>query len=217
MTDSGAHKPKGENAEWEGPHSSYAVVKSKQELFEEIFATADPIRPSEEGAQSEGQNGTSGSPILAPSSAEAGKEKNRKPGANQTKLYAALGVGLGVLAALAVVAFFLHQGGSDGSTDLGYVTSSPYGLKGHLLAKWTNRVEYHLSVEPANPGQRAAFAYVVNNSPRPLSVEIQLKDALGQVLCGNTIVLKFDPRKATPDAASDSEPNSGKASKADAC
>ncbi|HEV2484983.1 MAG TPA: hypothetical protein VGT08_05580 [Terracidiphilus sp.] len=120
-----------------------------------------------------------------------------------------------MLAALAVVAFFLHQSNSDGSTDLGYVTSSPFGLKGHLVAKWTDRVEYHLSVEPADLSQRAAFGYVVSNSPRPLSVEIQLKDTLGQVLCGNTIILKFDPRKAPSDAASGSEPKARKASEAD--
>jgi hypothetical protein len=215
MTDSERHDPKGESAEWEGPRSSYAVVKSEREISEPVFTTAEPIIPSGEGAYLHGQNGNGGSPIFNPSTAEARKELDRRPAPNQTKLYAALGVGLGLLAALAIVAFFVHQGGSDGSTDLGYVTSSPFGLKGHLVAKWTDRLEYHLSVEPADPAQRAAFSYVVTNSPRPLSVEIQLKSALGQVLCGNAIVLKFDPRKAPRNAAADSEPKARKTSEVD--
>ncbi len=215
MTDSDTHDPKGKSEEWEGPRSSYAVVKSDREISEPVFTTAEPILRSAEGAHSQGQYGTNGSPIINPKSGEARKEQDWKPTPNQTNLYAALGVGLGLLAALAVVAYFVHQSGSDGSTDLGYVTSSPFGLKGHLVAKWTDRLEYQLSVEPADPAQRAAFSYVVANSPRPLSVEIQLKSALGQVLCGNAIVLKFDPRKAPRNAAADSEPKAKKTSEVD--
>jgi hypothetical protein len=104
MADLDTHNPKGKSEEWEGPRSSYAVVKSEREISEPVFTTAEPIRPSADGVHSRGQNGTSESPILNPRSGEARKEQNRKPTPNQTKLYAALGVGLGLLAALAVVA-----------------------------------------------------------------------------------------------------------------
>jgi hypothetical protein len=41
----------------------------------------------------------------------------------------------------------------------------------------------------------------VSSPPRPVSFDIQLKDSAGSALCDKTIVLKFDPRQAVPNGA----------------
>ncbi len=86
--------------------------------------------------------------------------------------------------------------------DLGSVISNPYGLTGHLVLIWSQKFEYQLVVEPNDPVRRDGFSVATTSAPRPLSVDIQLKDSHGSVLCGKTILLKFDPRRAAAMAAS---------------
>jgi hypothetical protein len=81
------------------------------------------------------------------------------------------------------------------------ITESAYGLQGQITTKWDDKLDYTLIIQPGGSKQQAGFAYTVSNAPRPLSIDVQLKDPLGFVLCSNTVVLKFDPRRATTLAA----------------
>ena len=51
-------------------------------------------------------------------------------------------------------------------------------------------------------------------SPRPLSISIQMKDPFGAVLCGDTILLKYDPRNAPGIAVAEPGPKATKAEQA---
>jgi hypothetical protein len=106
---------------------------------------------------------------------------------------------------------FLHPGNQAVTSDLGQVTADEYGLKGHLVAEWKDKLEYHLTIEPSDPGQRAAFSTDVNSSPRPLSVDIRVKDPFGANLCGTSILLKFDPRNGPAGATIEPGPKAGNA------
>jgi hypothetical protein len=72
-------------------------------------------------------------------------------------------------------------------------------LKGQLFVEWDKKVEYRLSLEPDDADHKAGFAFAVANSPRPLSVGIQLKNSQGFELCAKEIVLKYDAGKVSTD------------------
>jgi len=130
---------------------------------------------------------------------------------NPTKFYAAICAGLGVLLALIFAAVNLGPGNPEGRYDLGPVTSSATGLKGHLYINWEKTLHYRVSFETSDPDQQAGFAFTVANPPSPLSIEIQLQDNKGFVLCSREILLKYDVQSADaaanlpnkPPAASD--------------
>jgi hypothetical protein len=77
--------------------------------------------------------------------------------------------------------------------DLGNVTTGTGGLKGHLTTSWSTKLTYHLTVGPENPAQQEAFALAVSDPPRPLSIEVDLRSAAGQVLCDQPVVVKYNP------------------------
>jgi hypothetical protein len=80
-------------------------------------------------------------------------------------------------------------------------------LKGHLFTKWEdNKLQYRLSVQPSDDDLHKAFAFAVSNPPRPLAMTVQLKDAMGFVLCTHQILLKYDPVGAAAAAAADAPP-----------
>jgi co-chaperonin GroES (HSP10) len=135
-----------------------------------------------------------------------------KSESSQTRKYAAIGIGLGLAVGLTIAVFFLHPGAQSGLNDMGEVKSIEFGLKGHLYTEWKNeRLSYHLTVEPATPAQRAGFLADVNSSPRPLSIILQAKDPFGAVLCGDTILVKFEPRNAPANAQQRPLPKSSRA------
>jgi hypothetical protein len=80
--------------------------------------------------------------------------------------------------------------------DMGSVNANAQGLKGHLSTSWSEKLVYQLDMKPTEPGLRDAFAATVSNPPAPLSVNVELKSATGQVMCNQQVVLKYDPRKA---------------------
>lgn len=80
--------------------------------------------------------------------------------------------------------------------DMGSVNSRTSGLRGHLTTSWSEKLAYHFVVGPSDPAQNEAFAQTVNDPPRPLSIDLQMKSAAGEVLCGQQVVVKYDPRKA---------------------
>jgi hypothetical protein len=200
--------PKGENTEVDMPVSSYAVVQSKPFADDVRFVAAELYPPAEENADGKKQK-TGKTPVVAPSTSPAKTEAREKAAGNRTKVYAALGVGLGMLAA-GIGVFFIHPGKQDGSFDFGSVTAKAYGLKGHLTTNWGDRLDYKLTVEPSDPKEQASFQNAVSLSPRPLAVDIQLKDATGQVLCNNPVLLRFDPLRNNPASTSDPGPRGRK-------
>lgn len=87
--------------------------------------------------------------------------------------------------------------------DMGLVSSGVGGLKGHLSTSWTDKLVYKLELGPDDPAQQDAFAMTVSDPPRPLSVQVELKSASGQVLCNQKVVVKYDPRRAVPSSGAD--------------
>ena len=203
-------KAEGEQPRPEGqPRPEYAILPSQREEPESNFValqfhTAGTPAPAQE------QTAPAESSVPKPSLSELPVKQIQKLTASKTKVYAAMAVGVGLLVGLICAAFFIHPG-QNGSNDMGAVTAGAYGLKGHLTLTWGDRLSYHLSVEPSEPGQYPAFLSAVNGSPRPLSVSILLKDPFGAVLCGNTILLKYDPRNAAPSVVSEPEPKNKRA------
>jgi len=127
------------------------------------------------------------------------------PAANTIYIFAAIAAILGILVGVAVALIAWSPAGRGSPYDLGTVISNADGLTGHLILTWNQKLGYRLVVEPSDPVHLAGFSQTVNNAPRPLSVDIQLKDSAGSVLCARTILLKFDPRQAAALAASDGE------------
>ena len=194
------------------PVPEYGIVSSNRQVPESSFAGGQ-FHPTGEGAQREGQNAAGGSPTLEPQLSQRSNARIKKLASSQTRVYAAIGVGLGLLVGLLVAVIFLHPAVPGGPNDMGSASAGEYGLEGHLATNWKEKLEYQLIVEPGDPSQRAAFAFDVNASPRPLSVAVQMKDPFGAVLCGDTILLKFDPRNAPAGALANPGPKGAKSEK----
>jgi len=126
---------------------------------------------------------------------------------SQTRVYSAIGVGFVILIGVAIAVAYWTGSSPEGRYDLGSVTSSATGLKGHLFVEWDKQLDYRLSIEPDDPARQAAFAAAVANSPHPLSVEIHLQDSEGFVLCSKEILLKYDAGNAIEiaDSAGDAQ------------
>jgi len=131
------------------------------------------------------------------------------PTANTTYIYAVIAIGLGILFGLAFALIALRPNGRSNPYDLGSVVSNADGLTGHLILNWTDKLHYHLVVEPSDPLKLAQFSLAASSPPRPLSFDIELKDSAGSGLCNRTIVLKFDPKQAAAFAAANSAPQDG--------
>ncbi len=204
--------PRNEEAAATPPVPEYEVVQSKREQPESGFV-AEQYRPVAVGGPAARQNGPIQS--LGPQARLSGAsiERIEKFASSQTRVYAATGVGLGLLVGLVVAAIFLRPGSPSLASDMGAVNSNEYGLKGRLATDWKDRLAYHLTIEPSAPELRAGFQSDVSASPRPLSIDVQVKDPFGKVLCGNTVLLKFDPRNAPTSLVTDPGPKATKAQK----
>ncbi len=75
--------------------------------------------------------------------------------------------------------------------DLGSVDSGAAGLSGHLTTKWDGKLNYTFVITPDDPSRQAEFALMVSNPPRPLSMNIELKNSYGFILCSREAVLKY--------------------------
>jgi hypothetical protein len=135
-----------------------------------------------------------------------------EPGENRTFVYAAIAVTLGILAGVVFAAIALRPHAPNGPNDLGLVISNADGLKGHLILNWGEKLAYRLVIEPSDPGGLAEFSLAITSPPHPLSIDIQLKNHPGSVLCTKTILLKYDPGQSAALAASDSGPQTVHAS-----
>jgi len=154
---------------------------------------------------------TSWDPALQQPVRQGWKERIRKFTESQTRVYAAIGIGLGILLGVIIGSVTWFLGNPNGRYDLGPVTSSAAGLKGHLFVEWDKKLNYRLAVEPGDPERQAGFALAVASSPRPLSIEIHLQNSEGFVLCSKEILLKYDARNGLDLAAPKPDAESGKA------
>jgi hypothetical protein len=205
--------PSVESSEERKSAPEYDIVPSKR-LEPESNFVQEHYRPIAEALAAQGQNGSGKKPDSKAALSDISIERIRKFASGPTKVYAAIGVGMGLLVGLCVAVLFLHPGTASAPSDMGAVNSVQYGLKGQLTTNWTTKLEYRLKLEPIGPGQQAAFVSDVNSSPRPLSFTLQMKDPFGAVLCSNKILLKFDPKNAPSDLLVDAGPKASKAQQA---
>jgi hypothetical protein len=212
MGDANIEDPKGKNIEEvQLPVNTYKIIESPPEDADDRIAAAGLFVYSDVKAAEEVQDPASKPPTPRPTSPESFTERMQRFAENPTKFYAAICAGLGVLLALIFAAVNLGPGNPEGRYDLGPVTSSATGLKGHLYINWEKTLHYRVSFETSDPDQQAGFAFTVANPPSPLSIEIQLQDNKGFVLCSREILLKYDVQSADaaanlpnkPPAASD--------------
>ena len=184
------------------PVSFYRVIESDPETPAEKIAA--PVLPPPIAAPAdEARETPAGETLLSrlPLS-EVWIERIQRFAQNPTRVYAAAGVGLGILFGVVFAVVFWHLNHAEGRYDLGSFTSSASGLKGHLWIEWDKKVTYRLTIEPSDPDYMAGFAHAVARPPRPLSIQVHLQDYQGFVLCTREIVLKYDARNAEALAAS---------------
>jgi len=182
-----------QSAGTEAPTSSYSVVRPPAEA--EASAPAADSSPRNSYAVVAG--------AVEPEPEGAGVqvrvqqvEEAPKPAANRTTLYVGLVVIFGLFAGFVFAGSLSRVISRPIASKLPPVTSTAYGLQGQIVTKWDDKLAYNLIIQPGELKQDAGFANAVSNPARPLSIDVQLKDPLGFVLCSNTVVLKFDPRRA---------------------
>jgi hypothetical protein len=189
--------------------SSYKVIEPVQELPEPepiLFSVAPPVVEVKAPAAQ--------APVLLPLLNELWKERLRRFAQNPVRVYTAAGIGLGIFFGIIAIAIFWHIESEDGRYDLDVAHSSAAGLKGHLFVEWDRKVKYRLTIEPEDAKRQTGFALAVSNSPRPLSVSVQLQDSQGFVLCSGDVLLKYDARNAEALTATTSRASALKANPA---
>ena len=198
MGDMNIEDPEGKNID-EATHlhlNTYKVIGSSGESPDDKLPAPSLFVYPEVNAEAKTQKPASVPRASQAASYESLTERVQRFAENPTRFYAAIGVGLGILIGVIFAAYSLFTGNPEGRNDLGPVISSGTGLKGHLYINWQKKLHYRLTFEADDPDERAGFAFAVANSPQPLSVDIELQDAEGIVLCSREIVLKYDARNA---------------------
>jgi hypothetical protein len=173
--------------------SGYKIIDPDSKRAEDRPAVAEAVIPSVEVAQVEAAMPTKEPPIPKPQFLDVWIARARKFAENPIRVYAAIGIGLGVIFGVILFSFLWQSDNFEGQYDLGAYISSGAGLSGHLYTQWDKKLQYRLTVEPIYADQREGFALAAANPPRPLSIAIQLQDSHGFVLCARTIVLKYEP------------------------
>jgi hypothetical protein len=202
MGDANIEDPKGKKIEEETQlHlNTYKILEPPPESLDDRPMKTGLFFYPDVNAEAEAQKPASGPPTPQPPSHESLTERIQRFAENPTRFYATIGVGVGVLIGVIFAVVSLLTGSPEGRNDMGPVISDGTGLKGHLYIKWKKTLQYHLTFETIYPEQQAGFALAVANSPRPLSIVIELQDAQGSVLCNREIVLKYDARSAAATA-----------------
>jgi hypothetical protein len=192
MTDRDKNGPKNEQTEGKPlPESHYKVVEPDADSPYNKFAEANELFLSEVKAAAEEPK-----PRVEPTASKPPRETRadriRKYTDNPVIVYGAAGLGLGVLLVVLFAIASSLLGPPDGRYDLGAVSSAAAGLNGHLYLQWDKKLQYRLTLEPSYADQQAEFAMAAANSQQPLSVQINLLDLKGFVLCSKDILLKYN-------------------------
>jgi hypothetical protein len=208
MRDANIEDPNEKNIEEEAhlPASTYKIIEPPPGSLDDKLPAAGLFVYSDMNPEAEVQKPAKESPTPHAPSHESLTERLQKFAENPIRFYAAIGAGLGILLGVLIAAVFMFTGSPEGRYDLGPVTSIETGLKGHLYLRWKKTLQYRVTFETSDPEQQAGFALAVANPPRPLSIEIHLQDADGQVLCSREIVLKYDARRAATAANLSNKP-----------
>jgi hypothetical protein len=210
---------KTETEEYQGPVSTYQVMEAQPLASDARFKASDLDSPEVDEPVEEIEERVESIPLPKPAAIAAAKPEDetsdKLSNKSSTRMVIALGVGLGVLGALALVAFvFLPGKSGDNSYDMGAVTSTSNGLRGHLITNWGDRLDYKLTIEPSDPGELDAFVSAIERPQQPIAVDLQLRDVSGTVLCNTPILVKFDPLVGDASPAK-TEDSAGKNSKVD--
>jgi hypothetical protein len=173
--------------------SGYKIIEPDSKGAEEAPAVEESVIPAVEAAPVEAATPAKEPPISKPRFFNVWIGRIRKFAENPIRVYAAIGIGLGLLFGAILISYFWQSDNFDGQYDLGAYISSGAGLSGHLYTQWDKKLQYRLTMESIYADQREGFAVTVANPPRPLSIEIRLQDSHGFVLCSRTVVLKYEP------------------------
>ena len=209
-TKAGVEESSDENGEEQPEPLGYSVIEPPPEPPQD-FAKFDLRLPASASTAAPGKNptGAPAAPLLPAYSAPI--EPVQKSAPNPIRVYILACVGMGLLFGCIIAFFYSRMSSQEGQYDLGPVTSSGAGLRGHLYTRWDKKLEYRLSFGPSAPEQQAGFALAVAHSPRPLSISIHLQDAQGFVLCSREVVLKYDGSEAAAPGAPNPDATGGKA------
>jgi hypothetical protein len=171
----------------ETPHDSTVVVAGAGRQDPQTGMADETLQPSG-GA-------------IAGAAPQPPADEPQAPALNTIYIFAAIAVMLGILVGVVVALIAWRPAGHNSPYDLGTLISGADGITAHLVLTWDKNLGYRLVVGPNDPMRLSGFSQTVNNAPRPFSVDIQLKDQAGSLLCAKTILLKFDPRQAAALAA----------------
>lgn len=195
---------------WHPARAAEALAKAQAEA-----AAAMQAQPEAE-AEAPAAPETDGPPLEEGIEPPAGFDEAEAPPEipnwkkNPLVRFGVVGGFLGIVFGACIIGFTWLFGAPDGPYDLGNSFSTAAGLKGHLYTKWDDdKLQYRLSIEPADSSTHAGFAFAVNNQPHPLSFAIQLKDAMGFVLCTRDIVLRYTPGSSAEAAQTPGKGDSG--------
>jgi hypothetical protein len=208
--------PNGEITEDEQlPVSNYRVIETDTEPPTEKHAAPVQFHPIATPADKARETPASETPFPRLPPSKVWIERIQRFVQSPTRVYAAAGVGLGVLFGVVFAVVLWQLNHAEGRYDLESFTSSAAGLKGHLWIEWDKKVAYRLTIEPSDPNYKAGFAQAVARPLRPLSIQVHLEDSQGFVLCTRDIVLKYDARNAEALAASTTDSQALKTDAAD--
>jgi hypothetical protein len=211
VAQAGQQDPKGEKTEEQPEPVHYAIVEPPPPPPDFL---AQAILPDPLNASADAKEKTPAPPPAAKTPV-AGSQKSDP---SRTRLYIGIGAvaGLGLIFGLVIALVSSRMGGPEELHDWGSVTSDSTGLKGHLFTQLGSKLEYRLALQPSDPNRQAGFAFAVAHSPRPLAIEIHLRDAQGFVVCSRNILLKYDPASAPALSASNPASQAGPADAANA-
>ena len=196
------------NAEFVEPKNPYQVIPSapKEEYKFGTFLGLDQVQP--EAVVTEAKKPEPAKEPVAPTTVRLAdviakwEPRVRQFFANRNNRYGTISVGLGILTGVVISAVTWDINNPSGPYDLGALTSEGVGIKGRLFTRWEGKLGYRVSFEPSYPEQLAGFSLAAGKSPRPASIDIQLMDAKGFVLCSKDILLRYSARKVVEPTAS---------------
>ncbi len=192
------------------PLSTYKIIDPAPVSPEVDLAEPD-LRPTfgVSGVAPEKQTAAE-APTPPPATPNLWVDRIRKFAESPTRVYASIGVGLGILLGVVVASVLWRSNNPEGRYDLGWAASNAAGLQGHLYIEWNKKLAYRLTIEPSDASQQVGFALAVAQPPRPLAIQIHLQDSEGFVLCSRNILLKYDGGNAEAPAASNPSAQAGK-------